>query len=254
MVFFPGLVSVTFRNLNSDEIIELCKENGLTTIEWGSDVHVPFQDESVAVSVSEKTLNNNLKVAEYGSYYRIGASPQEDILKVAKSAKLLKTNLVRVWGFVKNLQNSTPEEYENAVSDGKRICDLFPDITFCLECHQNTLTENYQDALKFMSDVGRENIRMFWQPNQFKSHEENIEALKNLLPYVKSVHVFSWDNDGKNTVTHPLSYFENRWIEYIKILKTSNEKEINMMLEFMHDGKKESLPETAEVLLSWIGD
>ena len=39
-----GLVSVSFRSLEIDEIIKLTKEAGLDTIEWGSDVHAPCDD------------------------------------------------------------------------------------------------------------------------------------------------------------------------------------------------------------------
>ena len=34
---------------------------------------------------------------------------------------------------------------------------------------------------------------MYWQPSIFKSVEENVEALKALLPYCCNVHMFHWD-------------------------------------------------------------
>ena len=39
-----GLVSITFRDLEANEIIDLVKKSGLTAIEWGGDVHVPHGD------------------------------------------------------------------------------------------------------------------------------------------------------------------------------------------------------------------
>ena len=39
-----GLLSVTFRHLPFERIIELAAEAGLDGIEWGGDVHVPPGD------------------------------------------------------------------------------------------------------------------------------------------------------------------------------------------------------------------
>lgn len=39
-----GLVSVSFRNHSAKEIIQAAKDAGLTCIEWGSDVHAPYDD------------------------------------------------------------------------------------------------------------------------------------------------------------------------------------------------------------------
>lgn len=39
-----GLVSVSFRGLSPEEIIRIAKDAGLNRIEWGSDVHAPFDD------------------------------------------------------------------------------------------------------------------------------------------------------------------------------------------------------------------
>ena len=44
MMFDLGLVSVSFRSLEPKQIAELCRECGLSYIEWGSDVHAPKDD------------------------------------------------------------------------------------------------------------------------------------------------------------------------------------------------------------------
>ena len=36
----PGILSITFRKISPQQIIDLCVENRLQTIEWGGDVHV----------------------------------------------------------------------------------------------------------------------------------------------------------------------------------------------------------------------
>ncbi len=252
MKWIPGLVSVSFRELLPDQILSVAKKNGLEAIEWGGDVHVPFGKLDVAEAVRQKSKAEGLLIPEYGSYYELGNSLSADIDGVIASARSLETSIVRLWAFHKNRTNTTDEEYMAIVADAKRICDLAPDITFCLECHINSLTEDYRDTLQFLTDVDRNNLKMFWQPNQWKSHEENKEACRALLSYICAVHVFSWEMVDGNLTCLPLAAHADRWKEYIEIIKQTPMVSMPMMLEFMHDGRVESLPETANTLLSWL--
>ncbi len=68
----PGLVSVSFRSLNCKEITELVKNAGLSSIEWGGDIHVPQGDLKKAREVRKMTQDAGLMTAAYGSYYRAG--------------------------------------------------------------------------------------------------------------------------------------------------------------------------------------
>ena len=65
-----GLVSITFRDLSPEEVVQVAVENGLEGIEWGGDVHVPHGNLAVAKKVARQTAEGGLKVASYGSYYR----------------------------------------------------------------------------------------------------------------------------------------------------------------------------------------
>ena len=65
-----GMVSVTFRQFDVDEVIRRTKEAGLMAIEWGGDVHVPHGDLDKARYTADKMRENGLEIASYGSYYR----------------------------------------------------------------------------------------------------------------------------------------------------------------------------------------
>jgi len=132
------------------------------------------------------------------------------------------------------------------VADARRICDMAPDMTVCLECHKNSVTDEYHTALRFLKDVARTNLKMFWQPHQYRDLRYNLDALKALAPYVESVHVFSWDREKK----FPLAGMEGDWLQYLDVLKNAGVE--NYMLEFMHDGSIESLYETAKTLGNWL--
>jgi len=62
-MFKTGLVSITFRKLNTDEIIDLVQRSGLEGIEWGGDVHVPHGNIDNAQEVGRKTREAGINVA-----------------------------------------------------------------------------------------------------------------------------------------------------------------------------------------------
>ncbi len=238
-----GLVSVSFRSLDVEKIIEITKNAGLDTIEWGGDVHVPAGDIKRAEEVARLTEAAGLCTYSYGSYYRVGASDPDDIFGVIWCAEELGTQIVRVWAYNKGSAEVSEAEYERAVADARRICRAAENITFCLECHNNTLTDNYASALKFLADVGCGNLKMYWQPNQDRTYEYNLEAARVLAPYCLCVHVFSWEENEK----FPLDYHAERWVEYAKIIR-KKAPNAEFMLEFMHDDRAESLAGTADTL------
>ena len=241
-----GLVSISFRKHSPEQILAAVKSAELDAVEWGGDVHAPHGDLTEAKKIKELSDAYGIKIAEYGSYYAIGKSEPELFDKVLASAKALGASVIRVWaGQGKPSDTYSREEYEAAVADAKRICDMAKNITVALECHPNTLTDEYHTAKQFLSDVAKENLKMFWQPNQHRPLEYNLDAIRALLPYIVSVHVFSWRRKEK----FPLDVLESDWKQYINLLSSKN---INYMLEFMHDDNIETLRETAKTLNSWL--
>lgn len=243
-----GIVSISFRKYSKEEIAKAAKEAGLNSIEWGGDIHVPHGDISEAKKAVEITHGSGLEVAEYGAYYVIGQSEAALFDAVVDSALTLGSKIVRVWpGMNKSSDTFTTEEYDNYVLDAKRICDIAKQngITVALECHPNSLTDEYHTSLKFLSDVDRENLKMMWQPNQHRPLEYNLDSIKALYDYIVAVHVFSWERKTR----FPLASKADDWKKYIELLRA---KELNYMLEFMHDDNIETLGETAKTLISWL--
>ena len=156
---------------------------------------------------------------------------------------------MRVWALDKGSEEAAEDEYLRAVADARRICIKYKDITFCTECHNHTLTDDYEAHLQLLRDVGQPNFRTFWQPNQYKSFEYNLRSAVSLAAYTDAVHVFSWEGDRKL----PLEQHRERWLAYLGAFVTENrEREMPLMLEFMHDGSVDSLISTAEQLREMV--
>ena len=134
MKFKTGLVSISFRALQPDEILKLVKDSGLEAIEWGGDVHAVAGNLPLAEQIAGATRALGLRMPEYGSYYRIGFSEPAHFEEVLASARVLGTPIIRVWAGKKSPSLVTPEEYEAIVADARRICRMAPDMTICLEC------------------------------------------------------------------------------------------------------------------------
>ena len=121
-------------------------------------------------------------------------------------------------------------------------------LTICPELHIDTLTDNYESALRLLDEVGEENFRLYWQPNQFRDDGYNLNALKTLIPFVTNIHVFHWI--GSNM--YPLIDGEYIWKKYIEII-SSDCNDHNLLLEFVCDGSTDQFRRDADTLKHWIG-
>lgn len=246
-MLIAGLTSISFRKHSAEEIITLAANAGLTEIEWGSDVHILPGEVEKAAEIRQKCREMGIKTATYGSYFRIGKTPNEEIYPVLESARALGARVIRLWGYDRYITPEDSAEWDNAVEGARTISQAAKEygMTLALECHIKTITESPENTLKFLGCVSSENLRCYWQPNQYKDTAYNLRALEMLLPYLEAVHVFNW----RGTERLPLSYAIDTWRDYVKVIKTKSEKaDIPMLLEFMPDGRAESLAAEANAL------
>ncbi len=242
-----GLVSVSFRSLSPEQILCRLEGTGLTSIEWGGDIHVPAGDIVTARSVRDLTAAAHLRTFSYGSYYRTGASDPADFVRVLASAEALDTDIIRIWAYTKSRAALDDEQYARVVADTRRICDMAPHMTLCTECHHGTLTEDPEATLAFLADVGRDNLKTYWQPNQFRPFKDNLASAALLAPHCRGVHVFDWSANAR----FPLAHGREPWRHYIDTIKFFSPG-AEFLLEFMHDDRPESLPDAAATLCGWL--
>ena len=241
-MFKTGVVSVSFRKLSVDEVISYTKKSGLKAIEWGSDVHAPYVDMERIEYIAKAQKEAGLYCPSYGTYFKLGEHDTEELHGYIAAAKVLGTNVLRLWCGNKNHADLTAEERELVISESKKAAKIAEEegAVLCMECHNNSFTNTLEGALDLMKSVNSPAFRMYWQPNSKGGVEGNIEYAKAIAPYTNTIHVFYYE-EGKK---HPLADGIGDWEKYLACFDGSQ----HLLLEFMPDGSPESLAGEAKTL------
>ncbi len=92
-----GIVSVSFRDRAPSEIMGEMKRCGLSLVEWGSDIHAPCNDIARLEEISEMQQQFNIRCSSYGTYFRLGVTPIDELVSYINAAKALGTDVLRLW-------------------------------------------------------------------------------------------------------------------------------------------------------------
>lgn len=246
-----GLVSITFRGLTPERIVELVAGAGLQGIEWGGDIHVPHGDVKRAEEVRRCTIAHGLEVAAYGSYYRLGSGMAFE--PVAETAAALEAPVIRVWAGGKGSADTTADEREAIVEESRAIADVAAraGIRVAYEYHRNTLTDTSTSALSLLQAVNHPNVYTYWQPPVGISVPERLDGLNQMKPRLSHIHVFAWATKDGKVDRLPLWAGEAEWNDYLKHVKELP-GERYAMLEFVKDDAEASFLADAKTLLEWI--
>lgn len=255
-MILTGIASVSFRGNTAEEIICAAKEAGLQGIEWGGDVHVPAGDVARAREVRRLTEEAGLRVTSYGTYYCIGGSddPARDFSAVLQSAEALGVKIVRIWGGEKGSAKLTDDEFVALAKEAQLLCDLAAEkgMLVSLECHNDSVTDDYRAELRFFEAVNRPNLTTYWQPNQDRSEAYNFESIRALAKYITNVHVFHIRREDDGSITSfPLEEGSAIWHEYLALLGQEAAPE-SALIEFVYDNRIETLAPTAKTLTDWV--
>jgi 3-dehydroshikimate dehydratase len=246
-----GLVSVTFRKLKPREIVALAAQAGLAGIEWGGDIHVPHGDAARARKTAKMTADAGLKVAAYGSYYIVGRDESPSFQAVLDSASELGAPLIRVWAGEKSPADADAADRKKVVDDSIRISDMAADrnLKLAFEFHGGTLTETSESAVRLLSEIGRPNVRSYWQPRDGDTLPVQVAGLNAVLPWLANVHCFCWE--AATYVRLPLEQGESDWAQYLdRIRQAAGDRYV--MIEFEKDDSPEAFLRDAATLRKWL--
>lgn len=237
-----GLASVSFREHTPKQILSAMREAELSFIEWGSDIHAPKDDTKKLCDIAALQNEYGIICSSYGTYFRLGDTTTEELEDYINAAKILGTDILRLWCGNKDSQEYSAKERDHLFKECIKTAQIAEKngVKLCMECHNDTYTNTRESALELMRSVNSNRFRMYWQPNQFMSQEENLEYAAALSEFTEHIHVFNWD--GKNRL--PLKSGISIWKKYLE--KFSGEK--TLLLEFMPDNCIESLVAETEAL------
>lgn len=215
------------------------KKASLDLIEWGSDLHAPANSPEHLSKLADLQKEYGVTCHSYGTYFRIGVQSSLEIYPYIQAAKLLGTRTLRLWAGEKNSEDFSVKEKEAFFKECRALAEIAKneDVVLCTECHNKTYTNRYESALELMRETHSPHFRTYWQPNQFRSEEENLLSAKALSPFTENVHLFHWQGKEK----YPLLEGKEIWKRY---LSRFSGKEA-LLLEFMPDGKLDTLTREA---------
>lgn len=237
-----GLVSVSFRKHSPREILEAAKAAGLTCIEWGSDVHAPCTDRERLLELVALQKEYGITCSSYGTYFRLGQTPLSELPDYIAAAKILGTNILRLWCGTQSGENYTAEEREAFFEECRRAAAIAAreNVILCMECHVKTFTQHLEDTLALMEAVDDPHFRMYWQPFQWQTPEENLVYAETLAPLSYHIHVFQWRDRLRFSLHEGIA----EWQGYLEKFSTPR----TLLLEFMPDDLITTLPTEAEAL------
>jgi 3-dehydroshikimate dehydratase len=251
----PGLVSITFRQLDVRAVVELAAESGLQSIEWGGDVHVPVGDLTAAKQARAACADAGLQISSYGSYIRV----TEDDLpfdQVLETAIALGAPSIRVWAGRSGSADATPEHRRHVATVIAQAADAAAaqDVTINLEYHRNTLTDTAPSALKFLDEVASQRtttrlpVRSYYQSHRATPADEALKAVHALREHLVHVHVFSLDANGRRL---PLAARADLWQPLFAELATED-RTYHVQLEHVAGDDPAQLQRDAAALLTWL--
>lgn len=237
-----GLVSISFRKHSPEEIILAAKNAGLECIEWGSDVHAPCDDTEKLNNIALLQKQHGIFCSSYGTYFRLGVTPIEELPQYISAAKTLGTDILRLWCGNKGSAKYFKWQKKKLFNECRQAAEIAESngVTLCMECHNHTFTDKLNAAVELMQAVNSPAFKMYWQPNQYKTPERNIEYAEAISDNTRHIHVFNWSGSKK----YPLEKSVETWQKYLDKFKG----ERALLLEFMPDDDINSLSREAEAL------
>ena len=248
----PGLVSVTFRGLSPEEIVDLCGRCGLRGVEWGGDVHVPLGDLESARRVGALTRAAGLEVACYGSYCRLtdAETAAGDLERAVATARALGAPLIRVWAGSRGSAEASEAQRGEVVRNARRLADLAAraGMEIAFEYHGRTLTDDAASARALLEAVGCETAGCLWQPPVDMPVADCLGAIDAVAAYIRNIHVFSWNGVDRL----PLAAGRDKWRALLaRVARLPGERWL--LLEFVRADAPGQLAEDAATLLRWLG-
>ncbi len=243
-----GLVSVSFRKNSPEEILSACAAIGIDAIEWGSDIHAPASDTERLKRLAALGAEKGIRCCSYGTYFRAGINTPREILPYIHAAKILGTRILRIWCGNKGSDDYTEAETAALFADCKELARIAEeaDVILCTEFHNNTYTDTAESVKALANALKSSHFKTYWQPNQFRTTEENLASAEAVADMTEQLHVFQWKGRDKFSLRDGVE----EWKAYFSCFAGEHAA----LLEFMPDDDIQTLPSEYKILQQIIGE
>lgn len=215
-----ALSSGVFKNLTPGEIIELCTYSHIHKIEWDS-VHIPWDNHELIKETEKHCRLNSLLPVAYNS--NIVFSGKEDAFEMFDAAyecaKLLRAPAININIGLK--KGASAEQYNKLVQEIRALCEKANKIIVNIIPDYQSVISDCDDALRFLSEVYKTNLKLYWAPNIFKNTDENKDVISKVIKYTTNIYISNMDKDGKIS---PLLEAKTIWREYGKIIRDDHSR------------------------------
>jgi sugar phosphate isomerase/epimerase len=258
MTIAPGLCSITFRSLSSEDVIALATRAGVQGIEWGADVHAAPGGGTDVAALGERTRDAGLAVVSYGSYLGMAPSSDDQIDAVLDSAEALGAPMVRIWAELGVTPDSPADDRRRVSEHTAALVERTSQrgLAATLEFHPGTLTETAWSTNELLDAVARPELRTHWQPDPGLAPATALDELARIAPRLAHLHVFAWGPTGIDD-RWPLADGRALWTPALALADRHGAAIPGgryALCEYVRGDDPEQFVADARVLRSWIDD
>jgi 3-dehydroshikimate dehydratase len=259
MTIAPGLCSITFRTLPSEEVIDLASRAGVRGIEWGADVHAPPGGGPALAALGARTRDAGLDVVSYGSYLGMAPAPTDgEIDAVLDTALELGAPMVRIWTEFGVTTDSAVTERQRVTEQTAGLVDRIAGrgLAVALEFHPGTLTETARSANALLDAIGRSELRTHWQPDPGLSPAKALDELAQVTAHLAHLHVFAWGPTGIDD-RRPLADGAELWGPAVELADRDGAPLPGCryaLCEYVRDDDPDQFVVDVETLCDWLDD
>src|SRR5207247_4263721 len=109
---------------------------------------------------------------------------------VLESARALGAPRIRIWAGRTGSAEASAEQRAAVAAGVRAVAEAAGEIEVALEFHGGTLTDEPGSARALLEAAG--DAKTYWQPPQGVPDKATVAGLRQVLPWLAALHVFSW--------------------------------------------------------------